>query len=155
MSDDDEETDTDVFENFAAGSSENVTITVGDREWEGTPEEFRRLRDALNEVEFRPTDDKASSIPSDPDERIEWVIERAAMLDEIRDEDWIADTVEYVWNHPDEFERGDALDRPDDVDEADFGLFRLGLLFGTDYEHYFPRDGEWTADTTEDDNARD
>lgn len=89
------------------------------------------------------SDDLDAGIPQDdPDARVEWIIKRAQKLDFIREEDWIADEIEYLWNHPDEFEAGETFNAPEGVDDADYALFHLALCFGTDYEHYFPR-GEW------------
>lgn len=36
--------------------------------------------------------------------------------------------------------RRDSHEVPEDVAHEDYALFRLGLGFGTDYEHYFPRE---------------
>jgi hypothetical protein len=77
--------------------------------------------------------------PQDPDARIEWILNRAQKLDLVRHEDWIADELEYLWNNPDEFEAANTHETPTGVDPKDYALFRLGVLFGTDYEHYFPR----------------
>lgn len=64
------------------------------------------------------------------------------MMDVIRGEDWVENEIRYLWNNPDEFEAGDTQEVPKGVDKEDYILFRLGVAFGTDYEHNFPR-GEW------------
>lgn len=79
--------------------------------------------------------------PADREERFEWILERAKRLDVLRGEDWIASEVRKLWNHPDVYEADpDRLyDVPPGVSEADYILFRLGVAFGTEYEHEFPR----------------
>lgn len=90
---------------------------------------------------MKTVNESTESIPKDPDDRIAWIIKRAQLLDKIRDEEWVADTVEDLWNNPEVFENDDfEWNTPsDDVDEEDVQLFRLGVLFGTDYEHFHPR----------------
>jgi hypothetical protein len=87
------------------------------------------------------TDNEASDteIPHKAADRIEWICERAQRLEFIRDEDWIEAEIRYLWENPDEFEAGDSQDVPADVAKEDYLLFRLGVAFGTDYEHHFPR----------------
>ena len=89
----------------------------------------------------------STDLPGPPEtqpERFEWILERAKRLDLIRGEDWIAAEVRKLWNHPDVYENEpDKLyDVPPEVDQADYVLFRLGVAFGTEYEHEFPREEE-------------
>lgn len=79
-------------------------------------------------------------IPDDPDERIDWILDRARMLDVIRRAGWIADEIEKHWENPDQFADDGLYEVPERADKQDYALFKLGLLFGTEYEHQFPRD---------------
>lgn len=76
--------------------------------------------------------------PRDPDERIEWIAERAGEVDDfkVEDEPWIEDKVVELWN-----KRGtdNFPDQPDCASDADWFLFRMAVQFGMDYEYYNPR----------------
>lgn len=53
------------------------------------------------------------------------------------DYDRLADEMDTLWANPSEFERtGIMSDDPDDL----MTVFYLGVCFGTDYEHAYPRD---------------
>lgn len=80
-----------------------------------------------------------TGMPRSQPERIEWLYKCARGMDLVRDEDWIENRLEWLWNHPNEFARGETPEPPEGVAEEDYRLFQLGLLFGTDYEHEFPR----------------
>lgn len=86
------------------------------------------------------TDRYAEGMPRSQPERIEWIYHCARMMDLVREEDWIEDRLEWLWNHPNEFASSGTPEPPKGIDEEDYQLFRLGLLFGIDYEHEYPRE---------------
>lgn len=88
------------------------------------------------------TTDSTVEIPQTQPARIEWIYRRAAMLDMVRGEAWVEDRLRKLWNNPDTFESGRLPGCPEGVDEKDYRLFQLGLLFGTEYEHANPRDDD-------------
>lgn len=82
-----------------------------------------------------------NSFPHEPEERISRILNTAEKLDRVRDEpDWIEEEVKFLWNNVEKFEEGGHMNTPDGVDKKDYNLFKLGVLFGTDYEYYYPRD---------------
>lgn len=81
-----------------------------------------------------------STPPDDHPERIEWMFDRGAMLDRLRHSDWIEDEMRYLWENPDEFEEGGTHDAPDNAFRTEYNLFRLGVLFGIEYEREYPTD---------------
>lgn len=82
-------------------------------------------------------------IPKEQSERFEWILQRAEWLDSVRGDDWIADEIQRHWENPEGYEDGGMYEKPDGVPEKDYALFKLALNFGVDYEHYYPRDGDW------------
>ena len=80
-----------------------------------------------------------------PQARLEWFLTRSQALDTIRGEDWLRSEIETLWNNPHRFADEGLYDPPDEIDEEDYALFTMGLLFGIDYERYFPTGnrGEW------------
>lgn len=89
--------------------------------------------------------DESDRPPQSHPERFEWICARARMLESRRDEDWIEDRLRWLWDHPDEFVRSGMPDAPEGIDKDDYLLFKMGVLFGTEFEHEFPRaeyDGE-------------
>ena len=94
--------------------------------------------------------DSGPPCTDNPEARMEWMLKRAEWLDGLMEgEDWVADEIEKHWNYPKLFENGDLHEVPDETDETTYLLFKLALLFGTDYEHYYPRgrEGEWLDQT--------
>jgi len=66
------------------------------------------------------------------------------MLEYVRDDDWITDQLEAMWNNPEQFESDGMFEEvPDGANPEDYTLFQLGVLFGIDYEQEFPQDGDW------------
>jgi len=80
-------------------------------------------------------------------EDLEDAIKRAHTLDFIRDgeEHWVAEEMLKLWENPDLYEDDpeELYEVPDGVDQEDYVLFRLAVVFGTQYEHAYPRGGDW------------
>jgi hypothetical protein len=81
-----------------------------------------------------------TEIPHDSDDRLEWICARAKTMDTLQSNAWIEDEIRYLWNNPDEFAAGNSYEQPAGVEKEVYILFRLGIAFGTDYEHHYPRD---------------
>ena len=74
-----------------------------------------------------------------PEEEYEF-LKRSA--DEGNMPEWVVEEMEYLWNNPQDYAKGEALD--DELkDEPLYLLFRLGVAFGTTYERGYPANGEW------------
>lgn len=88
--------------------------------------------------------EESGGYPDKSDEKKDWILERAGMIEIIREESWIRDKVEFLFENPDIYEEGDAFeeDPPDDVDREDWILFQYAFNFGVEYERLYPSTSE-------------
>ena len=88
------------------------------------------------------SDYEEKEIPEILEKRLELIDERR---DEAGDGPILSDGLRYLWNNPDVYEEKGAIpmlkDEYDTDELSESMMFvLLGILFGTEYEHAFPRE---------------
>lgn len=88
--------------------------------------------------------------PKEHPERYEWIKERAEMLAALTGLNWLPDEIEYLWNNPEEYAKGEAYDPDEDYNQKAYALVHLCIGFGVEYERMYPTGGDFPESRVED-----
>ena len=82
---------------------------------------------------------KNSDEVADPEESFDFM---KNMVESGEMPQWVTEEMTRLWDNPDSFEEGGTLDE-ELVDNPNYLMFRLGIVFGIEYERKYPTNGDW------------